>query len=68
MKNCRLLARVLTPLFIGLAFTASNRPRSTAARIALCLGIGAALMVSVNLTTGIAVAGGLFIALLPRAR
>ncbi len=41
-------------------------PLSPAARVALCVGIGTALMVSVNLATGIAVAGGLFIALLPR--
>ncbi len=41
---------------------------SLGARVALCIGIGAALMVSVNLATGIAVAGGLYIALLPRDR
>ncbi len=40
---------------------------SLAARVALCVGIGSALMVSVDLATGIAVAGGLFIALLPRS-
>ena len=46
----------------------ANRPMSLAARVALCVGIGAALMVSIDLATGIAVAGGLFIALLPRGQ
>lgn len=44
----------------------SNSSMSLAARTAVCVGIGTALMVSVNLATGAAVAGGLFIALLPR--
>ncbi len=35
-------------------------------RVALCLGLGAALAASNDLATGVAVAGGLFIALLPR--
>ena len=39
---------------------------SLAARTAVCTGIGTALMVSVNPATGIAVAAGLFLALLPR--
>ena len=39
------------------------RPLSWPARIALCVGIGTALMVSINLPVGIAVAGGLFVAL-----
>jgi hypothetical protein len=44
----------------------ANRPMSFAARVALCVGIGTALMVSIDPATGIAVASGLFIALLPR--
>ncbi len=44
----------------------SSSSMSLAARTAVCIGIGTALMASVNLLTGIAVAGGLFIALLPR--
>ncbi len=39
------------------------RPLSWPSRIALCVGIGTALMVSINLPVGIAVAGGLFAAL-----
>ena len=45
-----------------------NRPFSMGARVALCLGIGASLAVSNDLATGIAVAGGLFIALTPTAK
>ncbi len=46
----------------------SRHSLSLGARVALCVGIGAALMASVDLATGIAVAGGLYLALLPRSR
>ena len=49
-------------------FCTQTSAMSLAARVALCVGLGAALMVSVNLATGISVAGGLFFALLPRSR
>jgi ABC-type protease/lipase transport system fused ATPase/permease subunit len=42
-----------------------NRPLSLAARVALCIGLGASLAVSNDLATGVAVAGGLFLALTP---
>jgi hypothetical protein len=37
-------------------------------RVAMCLAIGAALTASLNLATGIAIAGGLFAALMPARR
>jgi hypothetical protein len=37
-------------------------------RVAMCLAIGAALTASINLATGIAIAGGLFAALTPAGR
>lgn len=44
------------------------RPLPIWAIVAMSVGIGASLAVSVNLATGIAIAGGLFAALLPSSR
>jgi hypothetical protein len=46
----------------------SNCGLSPAARLALCVGVGAALSVSNNAATGIAVAAGLYLVLTLRSR
>lgn len=45
-----------------------SRPLSLPVRLALCVAIGTALAVSNDPATGIAIAGGLFVVLLPRGR
>ncbi len=44
------------------------RPLSLPALVGMCAGIGAALAVSLDPATGIALAGGLFAALYPSTR